>query len=760
MITINLEAFRQYSVVPFKYGVQRVEQCMFLPFLLFIIILVCLPHGINAQNAKVAGNGSPCDTIQRVVVKDTVHPSLMRFGTAFDYVIPFVSARFTGLPGVPSCCPEYSPLSASGFDVGVFGEIPMLPALSVGARLGLSSFSMNFAQRQNVLLANPANIASPLSVPLLYSLATSFSVLSIEPYLVYRPIAMLGVHVGVGFSTFLSGTYRQSERLDTTGLTFSTLRSERNVLSGVMSNLASILPSVRLGASYEIPLGERGQWLIAPEASFALSLGNVVNSLQGANASWTMSAARVGVSVRYSPERTTPLSTEEIRILQEQENQRYEKRIAECKPIAAPSQAISLAKQFNIFAKIIDVRGIKADGSVIENPTINIEEFLASRSRYVLNSIFFGAASADIAPRYERIRAEESAGFRLENFAEAGVLQIYYHVLNIVGKRLTQNPKADITLIGHADGLTEKNEKRLAQSRAEKIKEYVVSTWGIAENRIKVQTALSRTPNGTDGDEILEAEEQRRVEIQSNNRMILEELRFDYFVRVIEPAKIRVTFDISSNAGVGEWSVEGKQHEANGVALRTATERYKRLFAKQGTSTDEKILEWEIAKSETLPQSREPIEVELRAASSPDANSPVVFNTTVRTIPISLVSVADKERQRVADKRTDSYTLFSFAYGTNAPISGNADVQRVVAAIKQTLKPGAQVTVSGYTDTRGNEITNGILAQQRANAVAGLIAFPNMTINSFGATKINDNALPEGRFYNRFVQVDVQTPLR
>lgn len=732
----------------------------YLSLLVSLIILICLPHTLNAQGVKVAGDSFSCDTIQKVIVKDTIQPSLVRLGAAFEYVIPFVSARFTGLPGVPSCCPEYSPLSASGFDVGVFGEIPMLSALSVGARLGLSSFSMNFAQRQNVLLANPANIALPLSVPLLYSLATSFSVLSIEPYLVYRPIAMLSVHAGVGFSTFLSGTYRQSERLDTTGLTFSTLRTERNVLSGAMSNFAPILPSVRLGASYEIPLSEKGQWLIAPEASIALSLGNVVNGLQGANASWTMSSARVGVSVRYSPERTTPLSAEEMRILQERENQLYEKRIAECKAITPVPQVVSLAKQFNISAKITDVRGIKTDGSVVENPTINIEEFLASRSRYVLNNIFFGLASADISPRYERIRAEESAGFRFENFAEAGVLQIYYHVLNIVGKRLTQNPKADITLIGHADGLTEKNEKRLAQSRAEKIKEYLVSTWGIAENRIKIQTALSRTPTGIDGDELLEAEEQRRVEIQSNNRMILEELRFDYFVRVIEPPKVRITFDISSNAGIGEWSVEAKQHEASGTALRTATERYKRLFAKRGTSSDEKILEWEIAKSENLPQSREPIEVELRAASSTDANAPVVFNTTVRTIPVTLVSVADKERQRVADKRTDSYTLFSFAYGTNAPISGNADVQRVVAAIKQTLKPGAQVTVSGYTDTRGNEITNGILAQQRANAVAGLIAFPNMIINSFGATKINDNALPEGRFYNRFVQVDVQTPLR
>lgn len=720
----------------------------------FVPLFFVVSQFALAQTTTPLSSESPCDTIRRVVVKDTIQPSQVRFGAAFDVALPFVNASFSGLPSVPTCCPEYRPLSALGFGAGVFGEIPFSPTFGVGARLGLSSFSMNFSQRTNVPFANATSIAAPLSVPLLYSLTTSFLALSLEPYLLYRPIAMLSVHAGVGFSTLFSGSYRQSERLDTTGLTFSNLRSERNVLSGTMSNLASILPAVNIGAAYEIQLGAKGQWLIAPEASFALSFGNLVSALQGANSLWTMSAARVGMSLRYSPERTTRLSTEEIAALQTAEDIRYQKKRDECVQ-ASPV----LAKKSNIVvAKIMSVSGINSDSTTIENPTVRIEEFPASRSRYVLNTIFFGAASADIAPRYERIGAEESAGFRLESFAEAGVLQIYYHVLNIIGKRLSLNPKAEITLVGHADGLSEKNDKRLAQARAEKIKEYLTTTWHIAENRIKTQTATSRTPIGTDGDDVLEAEEQRRVEIQSNSRAILEELRFDYFVRVIEPPTIRFTVDISSSAKLKEWSLEVRQQDIGNDASRKANEGYKMLFEKRGMEIpEEKTFVWSVAKSQNVPQSREAIEVRLTAS---DASSNAASDKSIRIIPVNLLSVADKERQRAPDKRTDSYTLFSFAYGTNAPISGNADVQRVVAAIKQTLKPGAQVTVSGYTDTRGNEITNGILAQQRANAVAGLIAFPNMIINSYGATKINDNALPEGRFYNRFVQVDVQTPLR
>lgn len=731
--------------------------------IIVLALLFCsLPQVLFAQAGTRSSYEAPCDTIQRIIVKDTVKPSQVRFGASVGYVLPFVNAQFSGLPGVSSCCSQYSPLSASGFGVGVLGEIPLLPSLGIGARLGLTSFSMSFSQRKIMPVANPADIANPLSVPLLYSLSTSFSALSLEPYIFYRPIQMLSIHAGFGFTTLLSGTYNQSERLDTAGLNLGAIRAERNVLSGTMPNLTSILPSVHVGANYEIPLGERGQWLVAPEASFSLSLGNLVSGLQGTNPVWTMSSVRGGVSVRYSPERTTQLSAEELAAMQATEDIRYRKKREECEQSMPPP--IAEAKKKNVVtAKITSVSSIQADGSALNTSatTIHVEEFLASRSRYVLNNIFFDSSSSEIAARYERLAEKESAAFRLESFAEAGVLQIYYHVLNIVGKRLSQNPKADITLVGHADGLTEKNDKRLAQARAEKIKEYLVTTWKIPENRIKIQTGVSRTPTGTDGDEILEAEEQRRVEIQSTSRAILEELRFDYFVRVIEPPKIRFQFDISSTAALKEWLLVGKQRETRNGAAASERVREKVLFEKRGktlpTLPEEKSFEWEIAKSANPPQYHEPVMVRLAAS---DATSDVLADSASISIPVNILSVADKEKIGSADKRTDSYTLFSFAYGTNAPITGNADVQRVVAAIKQTLKPGALVTVSGYTDTRGNEITNGILAQQRANAVAGLIAYPNMVINSFGATKINDNALPEGRFYNRFVQVDVQTPLR
>lgn len=729
---------------PILKGDSSNQECV--SFVAITLLLVfALPFSAFSQTVSTTKSVVPCDSLQRVIVHDTTIPSLVRYGVSVEFALPVVNARFTGLPNVPSCCPQsYLLNSALGLGVEALGELPIIPKGGIGARIGLSSFSMNFSYRENIPVSDGAKL---FTIPRLFTLSTSIVPLSIEGYMFYRPIEMLTIQAGIGLATMLSGSYNQSERLDTVGFTYPGFRSERNVLSGAIPNLASVLPLVRFGVSYEFPLTKKGNFLIAPEASFSFGFGNVVNNLQGTNALWTLSSARLGASVRYSPERATKQTVDELAALQEKEDEIYRRKREECLPATKPVQ------KNVILAAITSLKGIQSNGSLSE-VRITIEEFLASRSRYVLNTVFFGLSSSDIALRYERVNSDERGAFQIESFANADVLQIYYHVLNILGKRLTLNPKVSITLVGYADGLKEKNDKRLAIARAEKVKEYLLNVWGIEGNRVKVQSGVSRTPTGADGDDLLEAEEQRRVEIQSASRAVLEELRFEYILRVVEPQKIRIAFEFRPPSSLRYWFLEGFQ-TVNGKSIADTTSKL--LFArKDSIIPEEGVYDWEISKSEHLIESREPVLIRLRAV---DAENHAQDSPT-KEIPVQILSVGDKDKQRAPDKRIDSYTLFSFAYGTNAPISGNADVQRVVAAIKQTLKTGAKVTVSGYTDIRGNEITNGILAQQRANAVASLIGFPNMIVNSFPATKINDNSFPEGRFYNRFVQVDVQTPLR
>jgi outer membrane protein OmpA-like peptidoglycan-associated protein len=89
-------------------------------------------------------------------------------------------------------------------------------------------------------------------------------------------------------------------------------------------------------------------------------------------------------------------------------------------------------------------------------------------------------------------------------------------------------------------------------------------------------------------------------------------------------------------------------------------------------------------------------------------------------------------------------------------------VRRAVKAIRTHITPGASVEIAGYADTRGNVQKNRKLSDERAEAVLQILGVPSSKIASVegrGESTLYDNDLPEGRLYNRFVRVDVRTPL-
>lgn len=102
--------------------------------------------------------------------------------------------------------------------------------------------------------------------------------------------------------------------------------------------------------------------------------------------------------------------------------------------------------------------------------------------------------------------------------------------------------------------------------------------------------------------------------------------------------------------------------------------------------------------------------------------------------------------------------LFAFGSADLAP-AGGAAIGQAVAALPQ----GAQVSVSGHTDSVGSDAVNQPLSEQRAQAVAGVIAQARpdlvLTVEGFGASRpVADNSSggednPEGRALNRRVEV-------
>lgn len=120
--------------------------------------------------------------------------------------------------------------------------------------------------------------------------------------------------------------------------------------------------------------------------------------------------------------------------------------------------------------------------------------------------------------------------------------------------------------------------------------------------------------------------------------------------------------------------------------------------------------------------------------------------------------VVEKEDDGESVITLTSDLLFAFGSADLAP-SSSAAIGRAVAALPQ----GAPVSVSGHTDSVGSDAVNQPLSEQRAQAVAGVIAQARpdlvLTVEGFGASRpVADNSNggeddPQGRALNRRVEV-------
>ena len=248
-----------------------------LAFVQYCFALFCCLWVQQVVFAQTATETAPCDTIRRVIVRDTIPPSFTRLGILAEYTLPIVSAQFTRLSNVPSCCPGYSFSSGIAFGGAILGELQVLSQIAVGTQIRLGLSELHFTHRAYVPVLNIPGI------PILYSLKTNLLSLGIEPYLVIRPTEGLSLQVGIGITSFLASTFTSFEKIDSAGFTFvsnNSFNQTRNQANGNITELNAALPTVRVGVNYEVPLLANKTLFIAPELSFSLGLGDVVHQLE------------------------------------------------------------------------------------------------------------------------------------------------------------------------------------------------------------------------------------------------------------------------------------------------------------------------------------------------------------------------------------------------------------------------------------------------------------------------------------------------
>lgn len=673
------------------------------------------------------------------------------------------SADFYKLAGIPNCCPNFQSGTGFGINAGLLYERKISNLFWFGGRIGILTLDGALIENEQTAIITPTGLTTGTFE---HKLESNFMNIGIEPLLMYNPFKRLFLSVGGRFGTNITYTFDQVETI-TKPSDFGTFLDEmgndsglrtRNTYSGDIPKAIPFQMFLTGGVSYEFPFNESNSFRIVPEMQYYLPLNEVAEDTK-----WQISSLRLGIALKYNPQPKLPqekiyekefkidtiqiindIITENTIILGVEETiiaiNKEDNKIIETTTMNR-TDTLFIPKQYYLTGNIIAV-GLDSAGNEIPSPIFKVEEYVSNRLDPLLNYVFFDDNSSTIPNRYKKFNANEVNNFQIESMFRDSTLEIYHNILNIVGRRLTDNPSANIKLVGcNADLGAEKLNTDLSKNRANNVKDYFINVWQIDAKRITVESRNLPEKASKPIEEQDKATENRRVELFSDNPKILEPIFIEKIDRSANPPVVRFKLEAESEAGLRNWEVISYQKSD---IINT--------FNYKKSGDIESQVDWKLSQYQKItPKSAEPIMAELHLEDM-KGNTKVI---NAITKPVEIISLQHKRINRVGDYEIEKFSLILFDFD-KSNIEGTN--KKIIEFISDRIKPESEVTINGFTDITGDDIYNQKLSNQRAQSTKNTLKLPNAKANGIGEQiLLYDNELPEGRFYCRTVEIEVKT---
>jgi outer membrane protein OmpA-like peptidoglycan-associated protein len=684
----------------------------------------------------------------------------IRFGLMGGYNYNLHLARFLDLPLIDPRLAQNIPDyvfqngTGNGWSAGLLVEVPLTSWLNIGLRGATVTYNATLLSVLNNETIGRLDGTGDLAA---FRRRMDVSLASAGAELIFgvNPLAGLNIYLGARGELAYTKTHRSEEEIvQPSDGTFENGERTRNVQSGVLPNvrglnIANFNAAAMAGVGYELPVNPARSWTVEPYVMASYGLLPLLEGLK-AGEEWRTNALRGGVALRYYPARDAAFDAQDFKVKQ---LVALEKQIAQER--TKLQEQLKEIKQAGVLVKVSNVVGMHTDGKAVPNPTVRVEQFQASNTVQMLNYVFFNESSSVIPARYRRLLAAERQRFTLESLANVPPLEVYHHILNVIGKRMSENPQARITLTGcNANTGAEKGNRKVSRQRAESVSDYLQDVWKIAASRITiVERDLPAQPSSADTPE--GQAENRRVEIQVDNPVILQPVAYDNTFRTVEPSALKMDLDINAGAGLKQWSLEISQLDGREAkTLKTA----------EGGAIYPKQFLWNMDEAQDrIPNATGTMDILLSIADITNRNA----DAPLLSVPVEVITIEDKRRKSLPDKRID---VFTFGIFQNQTVQNTSDAatQGMIQMVKSRIKSNSVTTVEGYVEGEDDGALDTYLSEQRANAIAKALGVTNITVKTIkkaqGSTQQkvlrNDAIYPEGRFYNRSVRVEVQTPTR
>jgi outer membrane protein OmpA-like peptidoglycan-associated protein/Tol biopolymer transport system component len=386
-----------------------------------------------------------------------------------------------------------------------------------------------------------------------------------------------------------------------------------------------------------------------------------------------------------------------------------------------------------------------------------IKEQLTIELFALLPMVFFDQGVGTIPSRYVLYASPaETQGFSEDTLSST--MNSYYNYLNILGLRLRQTADKNTTLkLTGCNSMDAANEKsvELSRQRAESVKKYIVEIWGIAPNRISIEArnlpenpTLPTSPEGI--------AENRRVEVVSDSWEIIHPVLFKRNRKVPDYRNVHFTMV----NGLREEVIKKREllisYKGKPWAIRTDL----------GPISAKESPDWNWFSdgglgipAGQLPDDETNMTVQLKIT---DKGGREILSNVDET-GVRQYSESQRVAQHDSAKTKEIYNLILFKY--NSSDMGKWNHKILDTYVYERIQPNSDVAVNGYTDILGTPDYNERLSNNRANAVKSDISghksnSRSLIAHGYGKTApLYTNELPEGRYYNRTVQVLVETPI-
>ncbi|TSA11095.1 MAG: VWA domain-containing protein [Deltaproteobacteria bacterium] len=190
----------------------------------------------------------------------------------------------------------------------------------------------------------------------------------------------------------------------------------------------------------------------------------------------------------------------------------------------------------------------------LEPAELNFDMFTMTDGSPVLNHVFFEAGKSEIPGKYVLLKDRAQTQTFDEKTLKSAP-ERYYNLLNIVGKRLTQNPMARVRIVGcNSDTGVEKNNHDLSSRRAETVRAYLYNVWGVDPLRMKVETR-NLPAQATAMDVLGGRAENQRVEIIYDLLTMQADAANVFITETTGIDEIKIRPQIVAEYGIADWEL-------------------------------------------------------------------------------------------------------------------------------------------------------------------------------------------------------------